>query len=64
MLERQTLSTPDGQEFQIRIAYPADGKPAPALVMLHEWFGVTAETERMARQFAGRAAAPLLYQRQ
>lgn len=52
MLERQTLATPDGQTFQIRIAYPSDGKPAPALVMLHEWYGVTPETERMARQFA------------
>jgi carboxymethylenebutenolidase len=52
MLERQTLATPEGHEFQVRIAYPSDGKPAPALIMLHEWFGVTGETERMARQFA------------
>lgn len=52
MLESTTLTTDSGTSFAIRIARPSAGGGGPGLVMVHEWYGLTSETERMAQQFA------------
>lgn len=52
MLETHTLTTDSGTSFAVRIARPTSGGGGPGLVMVHEWYGLTSETERMAQQFA------------
>lgn len=46
------LQSPEGVPFRARIVHPTAGGGGPGLVMVHEWFGLDAETERMAQQFA------------
>lgn len=52
MITAHALPGPDGAPFCVHLALPPDKAPRPALVMLHEWYGLTPEIDRMAEQFA------------
>lgn len=52
MLEATSLTTPAGVPFSIRVAHPKGAGSGPGLVLIHEWYGLVPETERMAQQFA------------
>ena len=43
---------PDGQSVQGYLAEPADGKGAPGVVVLQEWWGVNAQIKGVAERFA------------
>jgi carboxymethylenebutenolidase len=60
-----TALVPLGQEGRRAfVAWPSGGKPAPAVIVVHEWWGLNAQIRRTARQLAQQgyvAIVPDLY---
>lgn len=62
-----TRKSSDGKDVRLYFSYPATlnkAKPAPALIVLQEWWGVNADIQERTRDFASKgfyAVAPDLY---
>jgi carboxymethylenebutenolidase len=55
---------PDGQDVDGYLAEPSDGKPAPGVVVIQEWWGLNDQIKGVADKMAGagyRALVPDLY---
>ncbi|MCB9560287.1 MAG: dienelactone hydrolase family protein [Kofleriaceae bacterium] len=51
-MQEHTLTAPDGTSFRAHLTPAPTGPARPGLVMVHEWYGLTPEIDRMAAQFA------------
>ncbi len=48
----ETTFTANGNSAPGYLARPADGKPAPALILIHEWWGLNDHIKDIARRYA------------
>jgi carboxymethylenebutenolidase len=49
---QSTRLSADGKEVNVFIARPAGVQKAPAVIIIHEWWGLNAHTEDITRRFA------------
>lgn len=50
--ETVQITTADGQSVKAAVAYPASGAAAPAVILIHEWWGLNDQIRTMAAELA------------